>query len=70
MSLFTDADWQKLLPLVRARCPRLTPTDLAECGRCSEALEAKIQNRHWLSKTAARRLLVAMRTEAGLAAAG
>lgn len=69
MSLLPDADWQRLLPLVRARCPRLTPADFAECGQRSELLAAKIQNRHWVSRTTAQRLLVALRAEAGLAAA-
>lgn len=53
-----DTTWTKLLPLVREACPRLTEADLDDVGQRMDLLTAKIQNRHWITRVEARRLVL------------
>ena len=66
MMTLSPEQWEALLPELRSRCPRLTPTDLDECERRSDILIAKIQNRHWISKDDAMRLLWELLQKRGL----
>ena len=56
-----DAEWQQLLPKLRERCPRLTEADLADAGQRVDLLSAKIQNRHWVDRVTARRIVLELR---------
>jgi len=56
--MLTDAQWEALLPLLRERCPRLTEADLADARPRVDLLSAKIQNRHWVDRVTARRLVL------------
>ena len=58
-----------LLPKLRQRCPRLTEQDLGECEQRIDLLTAKIQNRHWINRIAARRTVLALLKEVGALAA-
>ncbi len=69
MNTLSDPIWQRLLPKLRARCPRLTDQDLQEAQQRVDLLTAKIQNRHWVSKTVAGRTLAALISEVGAAPA-
>lgn len=60
MSVLDPDAWEALVAEVRRRCPRLTDRDLAECQRRLDILAAKIQNRHWVSRREAERLLRAL----------
>jgi len=57
-NMISDEDWQRLLPLLRERCPRLTPADLEDADQRLDLLSAKIQNRHWVDRVSARRLVL------------
>jgi 3-polyprenyl-4-hydroxybenzoate decarboxylase len=61
------SDWQKLVPVVKASCPRLTDLDLREAQQRLDLLAAKIQNRHWVSHEQARRTVTAALATAGVA---
>ncbi len=61
--------WSKIKPELVKRCPRLTPLDLTEAKGRIDLLTAKIQNRHWVSKTEARRLVLVLLKNAGVAVA-
>jgi hypothetical protein len=65
MALFDEATWQRLLPRLRQRCPRLTVEDLAACERRGDLLVSRIQNRQWISVNAAQRLLLELMRECG-----
>ena len=69
MNMIPDDRWQKLLPMLRQRCPRLTEQDLAECEQRVDLLTAKVQNRHWVDKVTARRTVFALLAEADTAVA-
>jgi hypothetical protein len=58
MNVLADADWKQLVAAVRPQCPRLTPLDVEEAQQRVDLLSAKIQNRHWCSRDAARRLVI------------
>lgn len=58
MSVIVEATWDRLLPLLRERCPRLTPADIEAVERRSDLLAAKIQNRHWVDRQTAERLVL------------
>jgi len=64
MNMIPDAQWSRLLPALRSACPRLTEQDLTECEQRVDLLTAKIQNRHWIEKHAARRLAMKLLGEA------
>ncbi len=65
MNVLPDDQWQKLLPRLRQRCPRLTEQDLSECEQRIDLLTAKIQNRHWINRIDARRAVLGMLKEIG-----
>lgn len=58
VNMLSDAQWEALLPLVRERCSRLTEADLADARPRMDLLTAKIQNRHWVDRVTARRLVL------------
>lgn len=66
MNVLTEDQWQKLIPKLRARCPRLTEQDLAEAKGRVDLLTAKVQNRHWIDKVSARRTVFAALAAAGV----
>jgi hypothetical protein len=68
VNVISDADWMKLLPKVREKCPRLTEEDLSEAKGRLDLLTAKIQNRHWCDKLTARRTVYALCAELGICA--
>ena len=69
MNVLTEDQWQKLIPKLRASCPRLTDQDLAEAKGRVDLLTAKVQNRHWIDKVTARRAVFAALVDAGVAPA-
>lgn len=68
MNVLTDDQWLKLLPPLRASCPRLTEQDLDEAKGRVDLLTAKVQNRHWIDRVAARRAVFAALAAAGIIA--
>lgn len=58
MNEIPETQWKAMLPKLRERCNRLTDVDLAECERRVDLLTARIQNRHWISRAEARRLVL------------
>jgi len=60
-NMIADEDWQRLLPKLRERCPRVTESDLADAGQRMDLLAAKIQNRHWVDLVTARRIVLELR---------
>ena len=64
-NVLDEATWSRLQGPLRERCPRLTPADLADAGRRIDLLTAKIQNRHWVDRLAARRLVLGLLQELG-----
>lgn len=66
MNTFDNADWQRLLPDLKAACPRLTPADLAESQQRIDLLAAKIQNRHWVSRTEAKHTILTLCNRLGI----
>ena len=67
MALLLSKTWERLVPLIQERCPRLTPADIEACEMRSDLLAAKVQNRHWCDRQTATRLVEGL--IAGLAAA-
>ncbi len=65
MNVLTDDVWAKLVPRIKTHCPRLTDLDLREAQNRIDLLVAKIQNRHWTSRVAAQRLVLATLQEQG-----
>jgi hypothetical protein len=70
MNIIPDDAWQKMLPKLRERCPRLTEQDLVESQGRVDLLTAKIQNRHWVDKTTARRTVLALMRDVGAVSIG
>jgi hypothetical protein len=66
MNVLPEPQWQSLIPVLRKHCPRLTAGDLAGCQRRLDLLTAAIQNRHWVSRVAARRLALGLMHAAGV----
>lgn len=66
MNVIPEDKWAALEPLLKKSCPRLTPLDLAECQRRVDILTAKIQNRHWMDRVAAQRVVLALMQQAGI----
>lgn len=66
MNVLSESQWATLVPLLRKHCPRLTPSDLAACGRQVDILSAKIQNRHWMDRVVAQRLVLSLMQQAGI----
>ena len=58
MNMIPDETWQRLLPSLRARCPRLTEDDILDAHQRIDLLSAKIQNRHWVDRVTARRIVL------------
>ncbi len=58
MNIIPEAAWPAVVEALRQHCPRLTPADFADSGRRVDLLTAKIQNRHWISRIAARRVVM------------
>ncbi len=68
MYVISDEQWQKLVPSLRKKCPRLTEQDLVEAKGRLDLTVAKIQNRHWCDKLTAQRTLRGLLTELGITA--
>lgn len=66
--ILSEEDWQRLLPKLRERCPRLTPDDLAGCERRTDLLESRIQYRQWISRRDARLVIAELLGQLGLVA--
>jgi hypothetical protein len=66
MNMIPPEVWNRLLPALRSRCPRLTEQDFAECQSRIDLLIAKIQNRHWSDRITARRTVLKLLSEAGV----
>lgn len=66
MNVLTDSQWTTLEPLLKKACPRLTPLDLVESQRRVDILTAKIQNRHWIDRVAAQRVVIGLLQQAGI----
>ena len=65
MNEIPNDTWQLILPKLKKECPRLTGQDLQEAQQRIDLLTAKIQNRHWVSKVTARRMVLLLLKEAG-----
>ena len=59
-NLITADEWASLEPKLREHCPRLTAADLEDAGRRVDLLSAKVQNRHWVDRITARRLVLGL----------
>ncbi len=68
MNVLTDQQWIALLPRLRTTCPRLTAQDLDEAKGRIDLLTAKIQNRHWCSRTLAQQTVLKLLDETRVAA--
>lgn len=66
MNVIPEAKWATLMPLLKKSCPRLTPLDLSECQFRVDILTAKIQNRHWMDRVAAQRVVLGLMQQAGI----
>ena len=66
MNVIPVASWPAFEPLLRQHCPLITAGDLVECARRLDLLTAKIQNRHWMDRVAARRILLGLLQQAGI----
>lgn len=58
MNIIPAEQWPQVAAGLVERCPRLTPLDLEESQRRIDLLSAKIQNRHWVTRVAARRTVL------------
>ena len=58
MNIIPDEQWPTIESKLRERCPRLTEQDFAEAEQRVDLLSAKIQNRHWVSRVDARRIVL------------
>jgi hypothetical protein len=70
MLTIPDDQWQQVLPKLRKQCPRLTELDLKECQQRIDLLTAKIQNRHWVNRVVARRVVLSLLQTSGGVHAG
>jgi hypothetical protein len=61
-NMLNDDQWQRLLPALRERFDRLTEQDLSDCGQRLDLLTAKVQNRHWIDRIQAQRLVLRVAT--------
>jgi hypothetical protein len=68
VNILSDDVWKQIEPGLRTACPRLTPDDLQEAQQRIDLLIAKIQNRHWISKEEARRIVLGLLQGAGVLA--
>ncbi len=68
MNIISNDAWQKIQPELTKLCPRLTVVDLQEAQQRIDLLIAKIQNRHWISRTEARRVILGIMSRAGVPA--
>ncbi len=66
MNVLTASQWATLEPLLKKACPRLTPLDLVESQFRVDLLTAKIQNRHWMERVAAQRVVLGLLQQAGI----
>ena len=66
MNVIPADKWLALVTLLKKQCPRLTPLDLVESQYRLDLLTAKIQNRHWMDRVAARRVVLALMQQAGI----
>jgi 3-polyprenyl-4-hydroxybenzoate decarboxylase len=66
MNTLPAATWTQLVPRIKTTCPRLTEMDLQECQGRIDLLTAKIQNRHWVSRSDAQRTVLGALAALGL----
>jgi hypothetical protein len=65
MNRIPDDQWTLVTARLRTRCPKLTPTDLSESRQRIDLLVAKIQNRHWIDRVTARRVVLDVLQQCG-----
>lgn len=70
MKRIDDSQWAQVSAAVKTSCPRVSVQDLSECEQRIDLLIAKIQNRHWISRTAAQGLAFVMLKDAEAASQG
>jgi hypothetical protein len=63
VKLISPEHWQKLVPKLRAACPRLTEQDFAEAAGRLDLAVAKLQNRQWCDRRTAQRLVYGLVAE-------
>jgi hypothetical protein len=66
MNIIPAELWTKVEPAIRKQCPRLTATDISETQNRVDLLIAKIQNRQWISRREAQRLVLSALKGAGM----
>jgi len=66
MNIIPAELWTKIEPVIRKQCPRLTATDISETQNRVDILIAKIQNRQWISRREAQRLVLSALKGAGM----
>ncbi len=66
MNVLSAEVFAKIVPGLKARCPRLTELDLFETQHRIDLIVAKIQNRHWISRVEARRIVLEQLAGAGV----
>jgi hypothetical protein len=66
MNIIPAELWTKIEPVIRKQCPRLTATDISETQNRVDLLIAKIQNRQWISRREAQRLVLSALKGAGM----
>ncbi len=64
MQQIPEPVWSRMLPKINELCPRITTEDLGECEQRFDLLTAKIQNRHWVSRTDAEKTAFAIMKDA------
>ena len=66
MNVLSESQWATLEPLLKKACPNLTPQDLTDSQLRVDILTAKIQNRHWIDRVEAQRLVLGLLQQAGI----
>lgn len=56
----SEEAWLEALPAIRKSFERITEDDLRDCGRRIDLLTAKVQNRHWVDRVTARRMVLSV----------
>lgn len=70
MNIIPDEQWSQVTTKLRQQCPRLTALDLVESQKRIDLLTAKIQNRHWIDRVTARRMVLSILQQCGGVPAG
>ena len=65
MNIIPNDQWLQVTAKLKEQCPRLTALDLVESQKRIDLLTAKIQNRHWIDRVAARRTVLSALQQCG-----